>query len=180
MTAVRVQDHPSFGRAAFAQRAYRQGEVIIREPPLLITEPDNKLTIKCLQLVSGHGTSDELEDGSRVDPSFLGGSIEQFMAWCMATPEVQKKVLDDMYNTPNLEQMATSFVISSTKWAAHILSKHIVPHLSSLLPSSDTLPQCCDTGTVWRILLSWSLNCHGVNERSGGCRGLPRTAAVLT
>eukprot|EP00798_Chlamydomonas_sp_ICE-L_P012589 gene12589-15813_t len=163
--AVLIKDHQLFGRAAFAPRAYRQGEVVIREAPLLITGQNIPIYKKCMQILDAllvRSADWKLENGSTTSVSNLNRGVEQFLAWCMAPTAVQQRVLEDMHHSPGPNFQLTNTVLL-TEWMALTIVKHLVPSLPVLLLQGSVVP-LCNTDTITSILLAWELNSHSVGD----------------
>jgi hypothetical protein len=175
---VELREHPVFGRCAFAARAFRPGEILVRERPLVVcsdatfdfdASPAAAAAAGPAALAdpAGPWLSKALWDSGPAvraacdglaTPQELHRACVCYVGYCCAPPAARAAVLTDFLNEVGPEA-DEAIVVRRARRAAKFIADVLHPRGAAAGVFEDA---ACDAATAERVLLAFELNAHGV------------------
>lgn len=168
-----VRQHGSFGRSAYAAHAIKAGELVVCEYPLLyysLGSFDASLT-QLLQLVQQQLQAPEhAASSSACDEASWQQACVELLAFCRAPTDTQKKVLNNMFNTPQGPGSCESAPVCRTGLQARLIAsladavKDLLCAEGSWREGSLAAKVLGSADEMQRLLLSFELNAHMADD----------------
>ncbi len=167
---MEIKSQPRFGRCAFATRAFAPGDVVLSESPLLMTRDPTKPLSDRQQLyhnavIRSDDDKAVMRDGSRPGSRMLRVNLERFLAWGEAPTEKQRRALDTLQHSAEHKEGACAV---ACEWAATAIADRLLPLAPGLLPQHFCAvgsPRSKKCSVIERVLLTWEINAHEVDNR---------------
>lgn len=175
---VEVRDHPQFGRCAFATCAFKPGDIVVAEPPLLVCSDagdGDQAAPAALADPAGAWLTQLIADNPAAAVAACGGNADDdniqylrkacvcYLAFCGADAAARAGVMDGMLNSVG-EDAEGSDVVQRARLTARFISQVLAPRAKA---DGHLKGAPADAAAVERVLLAFELNAHAVDGRWG-------------
>ncbi|WIA10294.1 hypothetical protein OEZ85_010488 [Tetradesmus obliquus] len=174
-----VKDHSSYGRSAFASENIKRGELVICEEPLLSfnATADSKVVIGLMKQLQAYleAHRELLPEASMIHQDDWASTLNFYLAYCKADEATQQLVLQEMFNTPGGDDVASASPLRRTAVEAQAFAG-MAPEITKVLKifaavaasssgaaaAAEVKPASDDPQLVQRVLLASELNVHSM------------------